>query len=209
MTARQRKALAAEAPNTDAEAAGMIEAIIQMQTVREERVAARDSHLAALRAQLEARYHFDADIAELDVSLGKKLALLELWADQNRAEKFGKSKSISLAGARLGWRANGWCTELLGGSTWPSVTSFLCELVKRGGQPDATELTRQVAEKARSLVRMDPEPNKRAMIAARNDAAAMEILVTAGAMVTTTDEFFFKREGPGQEESTLRAEDAA
>lgn len=205
MTAKQLKALEHLIPHTDAELTALLSDTITTQTLREEVIANRDAKIAKMRKDIEDKYGLDGLIANCDVTLAKNMALLELWAERERKTRFGDAKSISIAGVRIGWKSIGWRTATLSKVTWAKACDFLALLVKRGDEPGATEMTKNIAAIAARFVRTKIEPNKDAMIAAREDAAATEVLLSAGVMIETEDHFFIRREGEGQAESTLKA----
>jgi len=204
MTSKQLKAIAHLAPKSDEEAIERAHDAITTQTMMEEAVAFRDRKVADAKLEIESKYGLDKLITDCDLKLAQDLALLEMWAERNRA-RFGEKKSTTLAGIRVGWKSIGWRTALLSKVTWSKACDFLDVLIKRGDAPDATEMAKQIGAMAARFVRVKLEPNKDAMIAAREDAAACEVLISAGVMIETEDQFFIRREGDGQAESTLKA----
>lgn len=204
MTAKQLKALSPLVPQSDGELTLVLRDTITAQTTREEAIALRDAKIAEMRKTLEDKYGYDALIANCERDIERGLALTELWAAKNKA-RFGELKSLTLAGVRLGWRGMGWKTALLSRVTWARAVEFLDELSKRGAAKDAGATAVLMGLIAERFLRRKIEPNKDEMIAARDDAAAMEVLLAAGVMIETEDAFFIRREGEGQQEATLKA----
>jgi hypothetical protein len=204
MTAKVRKALAAEAPKTDDEVTMLVERLQLFQAEREGLVADRDERRAKALADIEAKYGYDSDITKLDTALSEELVKLEAWADANRRTRFDK-KSIEWSGAVFGWELGQPKTETLAKGTWGKVVEYLCGIIHRAKRTDATPSEVRAGDIAHSFIVTKVEPDKKAMIAARDNAAAMEVLLTAGAMVVQEEGFFFKRAGEGQQPSTLKS----
>lgn len=202
MTAKQIRALRDQAPKTDEELNLLIADTIAAQTTMEETIARRDQKAADALASLETKYGFGATIAENEIALDENLVKLEAWCDANRKTRFGEVKSIEVAGAKIGWRLDGWKTELLGKMKWADVVAFLQSIARAPAKTAAAKLYKECAER---FLRTKIEPDKEAMIAARGNADEMELLTCAGVAVVIEESFYFKRAGDGQSESTLRA----
>ncbi len=175
-----------------------IRAIVQRQIHREMLTAARDKAVEKVTALHNPK------IDEFTVLIDRDFELLEIWAEDNRAE-FGTLKSMPLAGHRIGWRLGTPKVEPRGKLTFKTIVA---KLIEAGG------------ELRKKFVRDSPELNKEAVLeierVAKGISPAMEALTTEqreeaqeaargalkslGVKVSQTEKFFLEPDRDGQEE---------
>lgn len=188
-------------PKNEAQLTELIQQIILNQTRREMAVAERDAAIATFSAKLEEEHHYDRTINQADIENARNVELLEAWAADNKAE-FGALKSTTRAGATFGWRLGSWGTKLKSKVTWARVVEALRALITQAANekdspaPDAeTVLTGQIAAR---FLRIVEQPDKEAMIAARDKAEDVAVLEHAGVLVEQNEFFFFEPAREGQ-----------
>lgn len=179
--------------------------IVENQIKREALIAARDEEVATVLAK-----HNPA-IDDLTLSIDTDFELLETWAGENPQE-FGKAKSITIGGHRLGYRTGNPKVETRGKLSFKTILS---QLIKAGGDlkarfvrekpefnKDAVLALNRVADGTDEAVKaMDPE----ARIAAIDEAKLT--LKELGVKVTQTEAFFFEPNREEQPELRLTGKD--
>jgi hypothetical protein len=190
MTSKKLKQLLPLIPKTDDELAALIGRAEGAQLNKETAIALRDAKIAEAKKGIEANYGFDLQIASCELEEENCKALLEAWAMQNES-RFGKKKSLEIFGLCFGWRSNGWATATVGKTTWKEVVERLQQMSKHGLE--------SIRETAKSFLRVKIEPNKEAMLAAREDPELTAFLFVQGVAFEEDEKFFakFQREGQG------------
>lgn len=124
---------------------------------------------AEMDAELKAvRDRYQARITALGKSMEGQLARLQDWAESNPTEFVGK-RSIEMMHGRVGWRLGQPQLKPLSGTTWARVLEIIGEDTR--------------------FLRMKPEVNKEALIAARDEIGA-EGLRALGVKVVQEEDFF-------------------
>jgi phage host-nuclease inhibitor protein Gam len=179
--------------------------IVDAQITREKLIAARDAEVAAVNAG-----HNQA-IDDLTGKIDLDFELLEDWADNNRKEEFGATKSIVISGHRLGWRTGNPSVKTRGKLTFKTIVA---RLVEAGGDlrarfirekpelnKDAVLELQRVAEgRSSSLDGIDEKEREAAML-----TAAVE-LREIGVTVQQTESFYFEPDRDGQPDIRLAGE---
>jgi hypothetical protein len=205
---RIKKEANSQVPRNREEMEAMVEATVAAQLELEPLIAQRDA------AQLAAAAPFAADISRLQNLQARNLELLETWAAQNDKE-FGKDKSIVVKGHRIGWRLGNWKTELKSKVTWAAVVSKLRGLINASRPVNLPkqdpELSKAIKDKAAIAkdwlrVKLEVSAEKNAMIAARDDAASVELLGEVGVKVVQEESFYLDPAREGQQPALLTAE---
>lgn len=166
---------------------------VAAQIEREHFVAVRDAALLAINEK-----HGPA-IDELSEIIDGNVALLEQWADVNRAE-FGDAQSMVINEHRIGYRVGQPTVKPAGKLKFPTIIKAI---LTKGG------------ELAKKFLRIKTELNKEAMLEAARllecgDAAARETaaaeLAEIGCDVVQGESFYLEPNRAGQADTTLKKE---
>lgn len=168
---------------------------VAAQIEREHLVAVRDAALLAINEQ-----HGPA-IDELSEIIDGNVALLEQWADVNRAE-FAGAQSLVINGHRLGYRVGQPTVKPVGKLKFPAIIKAIAA---KGG------------ELAKKFLRIKTELNKEAALEcgriaecgdpAAREAAAAE-LAEIGCEIVQGESFYLEPNRAGQADTTLKGEAA-
>lgn len=207
-TKRLKKDAAAQVPRNREEMEAMVQATVEAQLRLEPLIASRDA------AQLEAAKPFADGIATLQNLMARNLELLEAWAASNRKE-FGKDRSIVVQGSRLGWKLGNWKTELMSKVTWAGVVAKVrgllnaarpCNLPKEDAELAQAIKSRAALCKQWVRVKLEVQPAKDTMIAARDDQPSKELLSELGVKIVQDESFYLDPAREGQEPALMTAE---
>lgn len=187
-----KKTAPAPLPGTDAEVETLIRDVIAAQIELEKHKADRDA------AVIEAASPYAAAIAEKKAVMDAGLETLERWSAAHK-DRFGDKKSLTLGGARFGWRLGNWQTKLKGKTKWDTVVTTLQDLIAAADRANAG--IQAVARKvlAEGFLRIKTEPNKERMIEMRDDDAAVELLTDLGVKIEQESTFYVSPDREGQD----------
>jgi hypothetical protein len=199
-TKRVKKA-AAQIPQDAAELSILIASTIQDQTTREAAIAKRDALLAKVRERIEKKHGFDSTIQAAELRISRALEMLEFWAVTHKKE-FGDARSITRAGARLGWRLGNWQLPASGKAATKAV-EYLQGVVTRGGLEGASDKQKARALLAASFLRIKTTLDKEHAISERENRKARALLKGAGLEFAQDETFFLDPEREGQKPPLL------
>jgi len=191
MTSKRLKQLIPFIPSDDEQLAALIHRTEQAQLTMEEAIAKRDKRRAEALASIEAKYAYDVLIDEAGKSAAESAEILEAWSLQN-SKRFGDKKSLVLFGLHFGYRSNGWKTATVGKTNWTQVVERLEAIVNSSAAQGMRDI-------AKGFLRIKTEPNKEAMLAAREDTTLTGFVFCQGVAFEEDEKFFakFTREGQG------------
>jgi len=189
-------------PETEQEIATLINATIMAQTTREKHVAERDQKLAQAAARIEAESGHDLQITICDHVLAANLATLEAWS-MRHPDKFGTARSLTLAGARIGWRLGNHSVVLRAKRKLKDAITFLSGMVRRGSAPEASKRVADRAALAAQYLRTTVALDKEAALRDREHHATQVLLKAAGLQIVQSEAFYLEPLRDGQEHKTL------
>lgn len=192
---KRTKKTALQAPQTREELHALIASLTTAQITREKAIAERDAAILEATAEIEKEHGYNATIEQANKDAARGLELLELWATENKKERFAAARSIVEANARFGWRMGNWSVST---ARKPGpVLDFLTRIIKRGQMADATPRQKARASIAARYLRIKPSLDKEAALADRENRATVILLRQAGATFEQEETFFFDpiREG--------------
>lgn len=189
-------------PETEQEIATLINATIMAQTAREKHVAERDQKLAKAAAMIEAESGHDLQIERCDRELAANLATLEAWS-MRHPDKFGTARSLTLAGARIGWRLGNHSLVLRAKHKLKDAITFLSGMVRRGSAPEASKRVADRAALAAQYLRTTVALDKAAALRDREHQATRVLLKAAGMQFVQAESFYLEPLRDGQEHKTL------
>lgn len=179
----RRIKVVSSALKTEEEVRAAVNKVVSLQISREKWVAERDRKIAI------AAEEFESFITDAGAAIEEKTALIEQWAEAH-PDRFGRDRSLTIDGHRLGWRLGNPRAATTGKKvTWATVLERL--------------LASAAGVRAR-FVRVKHEINKEALIAARDQDA--DLLRQLGVEVVQTQTFYLDPNRDGQAPVRLAAE---
>lgn len=195
-TSKRAKKLAAQIPQTEEALNALIADTLKAQTARESTIAKRDSLLLKVRERIEKKHGFDKSILDDELRIAHALELLEFWAVTHKKD-FGDARSITRAGARLGWRLGNWQLPATKKAAEAAV-DFLQGVVTRGSRDGASERQKARGVLASSFLRIKTTLNKERAVEERKTQGTRVLMKRAGLEFTQEETFYLDPEREGQ-----------
>jgi phage host-nuclease inhibitor protein Gam len=166
---------------TRAEMERVVSETVALQIQREQLIARRDEEIKTIQEKFGGR------VDEAARNIENNVLLLEQWSEAH-PEEFGRDKSILVEGHRMGWRIGQPMPKPLRKQTWKTIMERLFVMAD---------------EVQKRFIRTKYEPNKEAMVAARETDA--ELLREIGVEIVQSESFYLDPAREGQPEKRLVA----
>jgi phage host-nuclease inhibitor protein Gam len=183
MTAKYKRIrVVASALRTMDDVRDTVRQTVALQLRREQLIAERDKALQVIAER------FGAQIDEAGATIEERTALLQQWAEAHE-DAFGRDRSMSIEGHRLGWRLGNHRAATRRKSTWADVLE---------------RIRACAAQIQQRFLRVKEEINKEALIAARETDP--DLLAAIGVEIVQTEAFYLEPNREGQPDVRIAGE---